>query len=333
MTRVMGDPVQPKKLTYVEFSAAHEALAHVFQVCAMAGLACTVLACGALLIPAADRPVYIFPCQFAVSLMWGVHFVCTESGDGNYLEWVLGNSSHPRFRIFSLLFRRYLESHEKEHTFTRGLNKEALAGTGFTKLGKGTRGQYSGVEIWGRWADDAFFPSWVVRHAELFRGRGWLEGSIPRPIGMPENAAARDIFSDSDDALSEIPRKYRGDQEKCIERAETWWRMVCNASDSELQAGKVREWALAWNLWKVAPFTSVARSTVAPVASSVADSGARTAAETVRAASPRHGGTEVSSRSEAPELGSAVDGVSSLARERRGERTVHPGIRALIDDS
>ena len=300
-----------------------------------------------MLIPASGRPpVYIRPVQFAISLMWGLAFVCSEAGD--YLAYILGRPNHPRYRIFDVLFRRYQEDCDRMHRFTHGLNAADLVGTGFEKL-KGNRSQFTSVGIWGQWAEDAYVRGWVARYADMYPGFGWEDGSVPRPIGMPPSAAGPDIFSDDRSDLSQIPRTFRYEHWEVIQRAETWWRMVFEASPSELQAGEVRTWARGNRLWQVAPFVAAPAAApvavpaaapvavpavapvVAPAAASGSDSGDRSVAESDRDGSPRRGGAEVSIRSEAPELGSAVDGVSSMARERRGERTVHPGIRALLD--
>ena len=358
----MPDPAQPKKLTYREFSTAHESIAHIHQVCQMATLACSILACGVLMIPATGKPpVYVRPVQFSVSLMWGLVFVCSEADD--YLPYVLGRPSHARHRIFDVLFRRYQEDCDKMHRFPNGLNDADFVGTGFEKL-KGNRNQFTSVSIWGKWADGAaggaYVRGWVGPYARMFPGYGWEEGSVPRPIGMPDSSNGPDIFSDEWSVLSEIPRSFRYEHWEEIQRAETWWRMVFEASHAELQAGEVRTWARDHRLWKVAPFVAVpvaapvavpaVAPVVAPAAASGSDSESDSGSESgsdsgsgsgsdsgsgsgsARAAAPRRGGTEASGRSEtaAPEL-RAMDGRATQARETRRERSGHAGVRALID--
>ena len=91
-------PRQPKRLDFVSYSCAHEAIAHVWQVCSLAGLACSILSAGVLLIPSEGRPpVYVIPTQMVATLMWGLHFVCAEFEGGDYVEHILGKRNDPRF--------------------------------------------------------------------------------------------------------------------------------------------------------------------------------------------------------------------------------------------
>ena len=316
------------KLTYRAFGTAHEALAHVHQVCMLAGIACSVLACGGLLIPAEDKPpVYVLPAQHFASLLWGVVFICSEASECNYLEYILGNRAHPRYGIFDLLFRRYREDHPKRHQFTNGLNSSQFIDTGFEKLGKASRGQYPGVGVWGKWAEDAYVRGWVVQYARTFPNLGWLEGSVVRPLGSPVNAAASDIFVDTREALAEIPRQYRDSHRNCIDRAESWWRMVSEASDAELQDGTVRDWARAWHLWQVAPFALVADPAPARAEASESEAASEVESEPVAARSVDAGDRSAA----ATRTGVEVPPGSLNVRARIvGDR--NPGIMALLEE-